>query len=349
MGIAIILIVVCVGLPAVYRRWMDTRTFVAIDQPASFSRGHIKTADFEVNLDGWYQIGIELDDKFGYTPDCGLGGSDPLLKAHSIIYRGGRPVDQTDGADRFLGHFYAEKQRRYSLDVEVLTDAGCLNGGHPRLFVWTPSIAYENVSDDLRALSFLLFLAGVGILGFSITVKCSTGAAAREDLAISQTTGSVYRPVRRKLPLRARFSRPPAFGLLYALILLSVALPCFLLIVSEEYRSIGIEVHLSKSAPLRTTENSWAPAPIVRIEHGDVQSASRVYVHSRRVSWEALEGSLKVELKTRDDWVVYVEADDDASWGDVLNAMDIAHGLGAQIVLVTKQRPASGTRSHPME
>ena len=62
-GIAIILILLGILLPAGYQRWMNTRTFVALDMPVSLSPGHIKTPDFEINLEGWYEIWINTKDQ----------------------------------------------------------------------------------------------------------------------------------------------------------------------------------------------------------------------------------------------------------------------------------------------
>jgi|ERR1017187_1843909 hypothetical protein len=117
-SIAIILIFLGIGLPTGYQHWMNTRTFVALDVPVSLSPGHIRTVDFEFNLAGWYQIGIAGDERLFYRPDCRFGAFDPLLKTRTIVYRDGRVLEHFDGADRFLGHFYAEKQKPYSLDIQ---------------------------------------------------------------------------------------------------------------------------------------------------------------------------------------------------------------------------------------
>lgn len=87
MGVAIALILLGVGLPAVYRYWISTRTFAALDLPVWFSAGHIRTPEFGVNLTGWYQIGVDGDNRFFYTPDCRFGAFDPVLKTRSTLYK----------------------------------------------------------------------------------------------------------------------------------------------------------------------------------------------------------------------------------------------------------------------
>jgi biopolymer transport protein ExbD len=340
-GIGITLILLGIGLPAGYQRWMDTRTFIPLDQPVSLSPGRIKTADFSVNLRGWYEIGVDLDNGFGYRPGCGFGGLDPLLKTRSIVYKNGNAVEHINGADRFLGHFYAEKSTRYSLDIEVLTEASCLNGGHPRIFVWTSSAEYQRLLGEL-ALSVGLVLPGLGLLIFSIAGHLRP-ANGQQGLAISGPVGYAYYPARRKPPLRARFARPPSFGLVYAVILLSVLMPGALIFVCQwgfDHRSVGIRVHVLKSRPLRTADNSSTPRPIVRIEQAGQHLRPHLYLNSKVVAWETLDGALMDDLKSRPELVVYVKAEPEVSWADVLNVMDIIRGQLAEVVLLTARTSA---------
>jgi biopolymer transport protein ExbD len=340
-GVAFALILIGIATPTLYARWLYTRTFVALELPVSLSPGHIRTADFSVNLSAWYQIGVDGDNLFLYRPDCGLGAVDPLLKTRSIVYRDGQAQDHFDGADRFLGHFYAKKGRRYRLDIQVLTDASCLNGGRPRIFAWTPSIGYELIFDQLLALSVVLVLAGLGILAFSAARRQRT---AQVRLAIVENAGHDYYPSRRKMTLKARISQPPSFGLVYSIILGGILIPTFLIYLyawGYDHRSIGIAVHLLKPSPLRATPE-FRPAPlIVRIESSGLNAPPRLYLNSEAIAWDGLSFGLKAELKTRAVWVVYVEADADVNWADAANAMDIIRGTGANVVLQTTEAPAS--------
>ncbi len=346
-GIAIILILVGIALPASYQRWMNTRTFVALDMPVSLSPGHIRTIDFSVNLTGWYQIGVDGDNRFFYRPDCGFGAFDPLLKTRSIVYRDGRVLEHFDGADRFLGHFYAEKQKRYSLDIQVLTDAGCLNGGHPRIFVWAPSAAYELLYDQLLALSVVLVLGGLGALALSTTTLVEKQTTAQEQLAIVENARHDYYPSRRTLPLRPRSSRLPPFGLVYTVILAGVLIPTFLIYLyvwRYDHRSAGIEVHLLNLGPQRAAD-SWTGLLVVQVEDVGTGLPPRLYLNSKAIVWEALGPALKDELKSRSEWVVYVEADRNVNWGDAVNAMDIIRGVGAKVVLLTTEPTGSAANS----
>lgn len=339
---AITLILLGAALSVGYQRWMDTRTFSALNQPALLSPGRVSTQDFEVNLSGWYQIGVDFDERPPYSSGCGFGASDPLLKARSIIYSDGRAVAQTDGADRFLGHFYAVSQKKYRLEIDVLSDASCLNAYHPRVFVWTPSLRYDILSDDLQALSFVLVIAGVGILAFSTTLRRSLVVTPPEDRAINNPPSRAYCPTRRKHLLRQRFSQPPPFALIYSLVLLDLVLLGYLFLATKE--SIGIEVHLAAIGPLKTT-SAFQIAPLVHMESMGADARARLLFDSKPIAWEALEPALKADLKPHAVWVVYLEADTDVSWQDVMNAADIVRGIGGKVVLLTKVPSPRSKRS----
>jgi hypothetical protein len=76
-GIAIILILLGITLPAGYQHWFSTRTFVALDTPVALHPGHIKTQDFEINLEGWYEIWIN-------DARPGSGAGLPLLRIRCL-------------------------------------------------------------------------------------------------------------------------------------------------------------------------------------------------------------------------------------------------------------------------
>jgi hypothetical protein len=349
VGIAVALIFLGIGLPVGYQYWMNTRTFVALDVPVSLSRGHIKTPDFEINLEGWYEIWINTANQVP-VQDCRYSASDVSLKTDYTVHREGHEVAHSDGEFQYLGHFFADRKGRYGLDIRALSDVTCLNSRQPRVTVWTSSNHYEYLSDELRAFSAFLFLGGLGLLAFLIARHFGMQRIAQGKPDISENAGYGYYPSRRKLPLRARFSQPPSFGLVYAVMLASVLIPSFLIFICAwgyDLRSVGIEVHLSRTGLPRATADAWAAPLIVRIESAGAGSPPRLYLNSRAVAWDALGPSLKGELKSRSEWVVYFEADrdvdwkDDVDWGDVANAMDIIRGVGAKAVLLPKELTTS--------
>lgn len=340
VGVAIALILLGVGLPPGYQHWVSTRTFAALDVPVSFSTGHIRTPEFGVNLTGWYQIWVDGDDQFFYTPDCRFGAFDPLLKTRSTLYSNGHEREQFDGADRFLGYFYAEKRKRYSLDIEVLTDASCLNKGHPRVLVSIPASGYERLYEQLVALSVVLVLVGLGVLAFSASALIGTLTAAEVSPSTVESAGYSRSPSRQKLRLKPRFSQLPPFGLAYTLVLAGVLIPTFLIFLyawGYDRRPMGIEVRLLKIGAPRSPTNSQPEPVVVHVESTGLNSPPLLYLNSEPISWNELSTDLKTHLKTRAEWLVYVEADSNVTWGDAVNAMDVIRQAGAKIVLSTTE------------
>jgi hypothetical protein len=165
MYIAIGVIFLGIGIPHIYWRWLETRTFLALDVPSSFSPGQIKTGDFFVNLTGWYHVTANVDSDFS---GCQSGLSSLPLSSSTTVYRGDQRIENFKGLDRYLGHFYADKNGRYSVSVDVFSDSSCLNAGHPRIRIWTDSSEYLERYNKLRNVSLVLVIAGLGLLVFSI-------------------------------------------------------------------------------------------------------------------------------------------------------------------------------------
>jgi biopolymer transport protein ExbD len=59
-------------------------------------------------------------------------------------------------------------------------------------------------------------------------------------------------------------------------------------------------------------------------------------VNLKKTPWDELQNTLRRELKVRPPKsVVYVQAENDVSWADVVNAIDAVEGLHANVVLLT--------------
>jgi biopolymer transport protein ExbD len=339
-GLSVALIFAGIALPSAYGHWIETRTFVPLDVPVSLSRGHIKTPDFYVNVRGWYEIWADVDPGFPFTPNCGFGLSDPVLRTHSTLYSEGHAVEQSEGHDHFMGHFHADKKGRYRLDVEVLSDASCFNTGHPRITVWTAPDHYEHVYDEVRMLSVLMVLCGLGLLAFAVSRQIGKRGDTSERLSIDEGPGHGYHPSHRKRPLKARFAALPAFGLAYTFVLIALLLPSFgIFIYSWGWfrRSVGIPVSVLKTGVFSHNIDSSSIPPVVRIDDAGVDALPNLYVNSRPVLWGELASAVRDEIKLGPDWVVYVEADQKVSWADVMNAIDIIRGTHAKVVLLTTE------------
>jgi hypothetical protein len=184
------LVLVGIALPLGWQRWWDTRTWVALDMPISLARGHIKSNEFEINLQGGYRIYIEVERKFDYEgvpcllglgfPECRnspgivkatwsvLDGAQEIARGYSEG-KGGHYGDVTVGRD--LGWFFAGESRHYVLNLNVLEDGSRLDAGHPRLIVqaeYWPYWKYESYWTNIVLLALVLGSAGAAVLIASI-------------------------------------------------------------------------------------------------------------------------------------------------------------------------------------
>lgn len=78
--------------------------------------------------------------------------------------------------------------------------------------------------------------------------------------------------------------------------------------------------------------------PIATSEIQGKAGPPMLYLNSKPIRREEVGDALTNELKLRPDWVVYVEADEQVSWSDVIGAMDIIRSRQARIVLLIRRR-----------
>lgn len=121
---------------------------------------------FFINLRSWYHITLWVDGDFS---GCQSGFSHLALDSRSTVYNNGHAIESTEGIDRHLGHFYADKQGRYNVNIEIISDPSCLNAGHPRIGVWTDSSRSLEVYHELRDIGQIISIAGIGLLAFAFS------------------------------------------------------------------------------------------------------------------------------------------------------------------------------------
>lgn len=131
------------------------------------------------------------------------------------------------------------------------------------------------------------------------------------------------------LSLRSRFSGLPAFALIGAPVL-GLLIPMFAIMLAPAI-PVGLPVHLLKIG----AGDHDLPPIIVSVVAPNGSSRPVVYVNSKETSWDELGSTLRSELKVRPRWIVYVAGADRAPWAEVADAIDVARGLHAEVVLVT--------------
>jgi biopolymer transport protein ExbD len=333
-AIAIILCAAGFSLYFGFKHWLETRTLELVNIPVSLSPGHIRTGNFYINLRELYYIDVDVDYQFPEDAKCRLAGPDSVLKTRLILYRDGQILGQSDG-DKYssIGYFYADKKGNYDLDVQVLTDAGCLNVLNPRIRIQT-SPDYSGLQSGIGCLAATLILAGISLLAHSIGAWIMGRQSARHN-APTIFQDAHYKIYPSPQPLIKRLAPLPPFGLFCAATL-AVAAVLPMLVLKFAFGPIpkGVFVSLLRNDFSVARPGSWSKPIVIRIQ--DVGPAPpKLYLNSTPVSWESLHDAVKAELARRADWTVYVRGDEGIPFQEVVLVMDIIREEHAKVVLLT--------------
>jgi hypothetical protein len=141
------------------------------------------------------------------------------------------------------------------------------------------------------------------------------------------------------LPLRRRFSGFPAFALIGAPVL-AILIPMFMLLESSRRHPVGLHVHLLKMG----VSDHDSGAIVIRVIGTGTSGPSVVFVNSKATPWNELGNTLRSQLEVRPHWIVYVEGGNDVAWQDVANAIDVARGLHAEVVLLPAETKIESSR-----
>lgn len=344
LGVAVTLVLLGIALPLAFRHWLQTRTVRPLDMHVSLERGRLQTKDFYINFTDQYAVSFEIDDMYEYRDPrlgCERFGPDSVLKTHLRLYRDGNMLGETDGA-HYYGYtagFDANKTGYYRLDVDVLSDASCLNARHPRIVVHAVSGDYYTYSyfyGMLRWLGLAPVLGGIGLAAVTATQllrKRTQGRHHGEDRleqGLRDNEPKNLSLVRR--PERA-FSVLPSFGFFCATFLSFFVL---LFIADRMNRPVpmGLWVSILRT-PINHVDSGLIPPLVLSVERAGLNQPSRLYLNGALVPWTDLQNALKQQLKVRAEWVVYVQGDPDLPFHDVAGVVDVIHGLHARVVLLT--------------
>jgi hypothetical protein len=153
-----------------WTHWCNTRTWSPISMPVSLSQGnHIQTDEFILNLNGLYDIYIDVDNKLPFNMlACSAGvtglwrqgpcNTSSVVKISWTLSSEGKLVaqgssDDTQGGGggseavgvmRDIGDFQGKNGQRYKLDIYVLADGSSLAAANPRLRVSKGGTTYES-------------------------------------------------------------------------------------------------------------------------------------------------------------------------------------------------------------
>jgi biopolymer transport protein ExbD len=331
--------------------------------PISLSEGHFKTAEFKINLEGAYELYIELQPVFGDGSGAGLHCPNPPPRTAWSLSKGGRVVANGTAG----GGFFHADAGRYALDFDVRDDDGsCLNAGSPRLIIAAFRYEHPEVNDKLTGaffLSFLLAATGINLFVHSRRARRNqepvysltemgpqpplAGVGSGSPRAAAKPTGEAhtassavaieYGRARLRRASVWPFQKPSGFGLLASLIC-SLLFMCVCVVESTRFVPTGLVVHLLKPEVATKAQAGVEPL-LVRVEFNGRSVIRNLYIGSQRIPSEVFDTTLLKGLASRPPtWPVYVEGDPNLDWGTVAKVVDEIRGLHAKVVMLTRPR-----------
>ena len=343
--VSVLLICAGIGLFPAYHRWFATRTWVAVDSPIPLAPGHVRIGDFHVNLHAVYYVGIEFQ---GYNswqhPNC---QDDQVIQARWWLWRDGRVAATWEDSwgnhwngvpdgpveSPYLGVFDASPGH-YDIDVEIASDASCLQPFHPRLRVYADDSDYA-ASGWINATAFLGSCALIGIgAGFLLVSSAAPAATAiqiprGQSLAIFDTLRVQHESLRRRPTLMSPGAILPTVAYSYAATFFLLFLVIAPFRLSRFSRSQGIPVRLLRTDTIQATMDQPTTGLLVYVaRNGDL------YLNSRRLTSAQLERALEQQFALRADWSVYVESDPDVTYQTVVRAMDLVRSANGRVIML---------------
>jgi biopolymer transport protein ExbD len=311
--------------------WLNTRNWVPLDMPVSMARGHIGTEPFKVNVRARYDINVDSESVgncFWYD----------RVKTTWSLYRNGVHVKDFSDPSPYasLGSFDGEGGI-YALDLQINSDTGCLDAGHPRLRISTERYAFEEKFNPWMWLSAFSVPCGLSLVVLGCIARFRKERDAASELTGEASVGQNFQWA-QKLALRQPFTGLPPFGLVAGLVYVVFVLSMRLVDTwaFEFHHPRGFYVRTALPDSIGTTSNTLKRSLVIRIEAGKPGEIPKLYLNDRPIAWSGLATAVQREIGRASESTVYVTADNDARWADATNAMDVARGLGCKVVLLSK-------------
>jgi biopolymer transport protein ExbD len=332
--VGLVALTLAILLPWSYANWLKTRAFDPVDKAVTLEAGKIQTENFKINLREVYHVQIEVD----YSSDYWVEERTcPFRYWEAADWRVYRLSGRGEGA-RELWASSTEMQEqgaipigfkgrpgKYQLEWSVPTASVCLNTRHPRLHVYTSSSGYEVFGGFL--LFVCIFAGGTGLV---LALRAMSAWVfghlidKRPPRIFPETElrNVIPRKRHRPVPLIREF---PNFGLVWGGVLY-ILFNIFAVMITP-FPSHGLRVDLRERAAVGVEKSPWTETVSVYVD------AQREFlVNGQPVRGEELEAKLKKELSRQMVWTVYLEADSNCLFMDVVHAMDTIQGLGAKLV-----------------
>ena len=183
------------------------------------------------------------------------------------------------------------------------------------------------------ALGYVLALGGAAFLLWPKISGLVEDIAPDRSMKFGQTLASQSVEWRRqkRLPLKERFVVLPNRGLVGGSAVLLLLLPMYLML--EEPESKGIYVGINAWTGRAPDDYCWAGPIVVTVRKNG--ASAQLLLNDSEIRPEELARALRTQLAVRANWEVFVEADDQVSYSEAMDAIDQITALHARSVMLT--------------
>jgi len=341
----IIVALAAITLYAIPIRWIATRRLTPLFMPISVSDGHFRTGDFKINLDAVYVINFERS-KYAGTDYLNCAGQ-ARASAKLNLFKNGQPIPlnvasaSNDFAWQRLDWFRAAPGT-YSIDVEVLPGAECLNITKMRLVVEANDVNFDRTLNLLWGLC--VFLGGLGI----VLLIRSDPASFHDQTAVQhQNLPPISQAPGYSLVFRSQ-KRPPLqllhglsdFGIMHIATTLPLLIVFLFAWMSEAY-SVGTYALIPTPHEIRTTLHSRNEPPRVWL-----RASGEFFLDEKRVPRDELRDAVRYELANRVNEIVYFGADGNPDFVEAVFAINEIRLAGGNVIWVT---PKTSSELSPLK
>jgi hypothetical protein len=313
--------------------WLQSRTWVPVDMLVSLAPGHTRTGPFKINLKADYDVRIDYNYAAVGPSDCHWD----KVKGRWSLYRNGIHIKDYDDPLPYSWLFdFDADEGTYDLELQIDSDTGCMDAGHPHLRISTVRYLVEDELNPWLWLSATTVASGASLMVLAFFARIRKEPNVGSELTQYSSVGQSFLWA-QTFPLRKPFSGLPSFGLLGAIVCILVWLAMSMADAMwyDSHHSRGFYVHVAQTS--RTDNNSTTqPGPLlVRIEASAPGKEPRLYRNGGPLPWTELQTSIQRGIGRSGDCQVQVTADDDTAWYNSLRVIDDARGLGCKVVLLT--------------
>lgn len=335
--------------------WLRTHRALLVEKPIDLAKGRVSTGVFTVTIPGDYVARVKFDDI--YRSNC---ARYQVLRENWTLYTNGNVTERfnpaLDNTYELFSYSFKSDDGPHNLDLELLSDARCLNPDNPRLVVEGDWDIYESVANfrNLFGLGILLIACTAVFAIQACSVSMSRNPApsltpflpphlsARSFLS-SRLTGEArswrYATFhRREFPALDILTALPTIGSVVGITWLVILVPIFILVRGRP-PSTGLPVSLVRLYAWRV-ESDVSFDPVVVM----VDGKNQLLLNSKQISAAELPNALTRLLGPRPHWYVYVEGDKGAEVAALMTAIDVIRGVGAEAVLVTPKTLEDSSR-----